>query len=191
MLSVYETSSYSQRIYSYDILKENSQYTMHRNPKLWYSGFLGVGYRYHDIYMNVLLLFSKGHEAVKLWNQSIDGWSDDQVKLLFIEDGENYWLVLFQEGSSILLKKDIGFIKCVPISDNYLKFKNRYEVKVIVRFAIYNTSSKASKKDNIPYDLRLLKKIKYAYGVEFLHYAEIPKDGTAFEAIGKVRNPDY
>jgi hypothetical protein len=164
---------------------------MHKSRKLWYSEFLGVGYRYHDIYMNVLLLFSKGAEAIKLWNQSIDGWSDDQVKLVFIEDGECYWLVLFQEGSSILLKKDIGFIKCVPMSDNYLKFKNRYEVKVIIRFAIYNAKSGTNEKANVPYDLRLLKKIKYAYGVEFLHYADIPKNGTAFEAISKVKDPVY
>jgi hypothetical protein len=164
---------------------------MNRSPKLWYSEFLGVGYRYHDIYMNVLLLFSDRSIAVKLWNRSIDGWADDQVKLMFIEDVENYWFILFQEGSSLLLKEDVGFIKCVPISNNYVKFKNRCELKVIVRFAIYSTRSRANEKENVSYDLRLLKKIKYAYGVEFLHYDDIPKHGTALEAIGKVKNSAY
>jgi hypothetical protein len=161
---------------------------MNKSPKLWYSEFLGIGYRYHDVYMNVLLLFSDRSAAVKLWNRSIDGWADDQVKLMFIEDGGNYWFILFQEGSSILLKEDIGFIKCVPISNNYLKFKNRYDLKVIVRFAIYSTSSRAKKNEDVSYDLRLLKKIKYAYGVEFLHYEDIPVHGTAYKAIGRVKN---
>jgi hypothetical protein len=67
-----------------------------------------------------------------------------------------------------------------------LKFKNRYELKVIVRFAIY--SSRAKKNEDASYNLRLLKKIKYAYGVEFLHYEDIPVDGTAYKAIGKVKN---
>jgi hypothetical protein len=172
-------------------VKEVVKHIMNNGPKLWYSEFLGVGYRYHDIYMNVLLLFSDRSVAVKLWNRSIDGWADDQVKLMFIEDGGNYWFILFQEGSSLLLKENIGFIKCVPISNNYVKFKQRYELKVIIRFAIYSTGSRTNKKENVSYDLRLMKKMKYAYGVEFLQYDDVPKYGIAYEGIGKVKYSAY
>lgn len=168
-------------------LKEIVKEIMNNGPSRWFSEFLGVGYRYHDIYMNVLLLFGDRTLAVRLWNKTIDGWADDQVRLLFIEDGDNYWFILFQEGSSLLLKENIGFIKCVPVSNNYVKFKNRYELKVIVRFAVYTSKSIANEKEGVSYDLRLLKKIKYAYGVEFLHYGDIHKNSTAFEAIGKVK----
>lgn len=157
---------------------------MNKGPNRWFSEFLGVGYTYHDIYMNVLLLFGDNRYAVGLWNETLGGWAEDQVRLKFIEHGDNYWLILFQEGSSLILKEDIGFIKCVPMSDNYVKFKNRYELKAIIRFAIYKRKSKAKEKE-LPYDVKLLKKIKYVCGVEFLHYDEIPKNSTAFEAINQ------
>lgn len=101
---------------------------MNKGPNTWFSEFLGIGYRYQDIHMNVLLLFGDTRLAIKLWNKTISGWADDQVRLVFVEQGDNYWFILFQEDAR-LLKGNMGFIKCVPMSHNYVKFKHRYELK--------------------------------------------------------------
>jgi len=156
-------------------------------PNKWYSKFLGVGYRYHDVDMNVLLLFGDRWFASGLWNKSIDGWADNQIKLMFVEENDHYWILLFQEGSSLLQKENMGFIKSIPISENYKKFKDRYEYRVILRFAIYNDKIERKKSNKSQYDIRLLKKIKYVYGVSFSHYKDISEHSFAFDAIAKAR----
>jgi hypothetical protein len=157
-------------------------------PDKWYTEFLGVGYRYHDVDMNVLLLFGNRRLAAAIWNKTIDGWADDKIKLMFIEEDAQYWLVLFHEGSSLLLKENTGFIKRVPLSTNYVKFKQRYDSKVILRFAIYNKIKSKPMENTAPlFNLSLLKKIKHVYGVGFFQYNEIPEKTTVFDAISGVR----
>lgn len=164
---------------------------MSANPDKWFSEFLGVGYRYHDIYMNVLLLFSNRISAARLWNKTIDGWADDQIKLQFVEENDQYWIILFHEGSSLLLKDPMGFIKKVPISKNYERFKTRFEDKIILRFAIYANKSKSNEVENAGYELNLLKKIKYVYRVEFLRYNDIPLNSIILETINAVKGSTY
>ena len=132
---------------------------MNANPDEWFSEFLGVGYRYHDIYMNVLLLFSSRISAARLWNKTVDGWADDQIKLQFVEEKDQYWFILFHEGSSLLLKDSIGFIKHVPKSKNYERFKTRFEDKIILRFAIYANKSNNKGVENAGYELNLQSRI--------------------------------
>jgi hypothetical protein len=59
--------------------------------KRWISDFLGVGYRYTDIFMNILILYSDRKKAIKIWNEDIHWWPDDQIILRFIEDNDYYW----------------------------------------------------------------------------------------------------
>jgi hypothetical protein len=163
---------------------------MNLTPDKWYSEFLGVGYRYHDVDMNVLLLFSNRRLAAAVWNKTVDGWADNQIRLIFVEDDDQYWLLLFHEGSSLLLKDNTGFIKRVPLSTNYVKFKQRYDSKVILRFATYDKiKSKPKDKDNSTpsFSVSLLKKIKHVYGVGFFQYNEIPEKTSILEAIKGVR----
>lgn len=160
---------------------------MSARPDNWFSEFIGVGYRYHDIYMNVLLLFSNRMSAGRLWNKTIDGWSDDQIKLLFVEENDQYWIIVFHEGSSLLLKDTIGFIKKVPKSNNYDRFKTRFEDKVILRFAIYNDKPKSKQGKSAGFELNLLKKMKYVYRVDFLQYEEIPPNDMIFKTINEVK----
>jgi hypothetical protein len=42
-----------------------------KQPIFWFNNFVGVGYRYHDIYMNVLPLFKDKRYAFKLWKKTI------------------------------------------------------------------------------------------------------------------------
>ena len=164
---------------------------MRVSPDKWFSEFLGVGYRYHDIYMNVLLLFSSRISAARLWNKTVDGWADDQIKLQFVEEKDQYWIILFQEGSSLLLKDSMGFIKHVPKSKNYERFKTRFEDKIILRFAIYAKKSKNKEVENVGYELYLLKKIKYVYRVEFLRFEEIPLNSIVLKIINEVKESSY
>ena len=164
---------------------------MSANPDKWFSEFLGVGYRYHDIYMNVLLLFSSRISAARLWNKTVDGWADDQIKLQFVEEKDQYWFILFHEGSSLLLKDSIGFIKHVPKSKNYERFKTRFEDKIILRFAIYANKSNNKGVENAGYELNLLKKIKYVYRVEFLRHEEIPLNSIVLKIINEVKESSY
>lgn len=161
------------------------------SPDKWFSEFLGVGYRYHDIYMNVLLLFSSRISAARLWNKTVDGWADDQIKLQFVEEKDQYWIILFHEGSSLLLKDSMGFIKHVPKSKNYERFKTRFEDKIILRFAIYAKKSKNKEVENVGYELYLLKKIKYVYRVEFLRFEEIPLNSIVLKIINEVKESSY
>ena len=65
--------------------------TVSSKPISWFGDFIGVGYRYHDIYMNVIPLFEDKMPAFRLWKKTIDWWPDDEIKLRFVEQGGSYW----------------------------------------------------------------------------------------------------
>jgi hypothetical protein len=86
------------------------------------------------------------------------------------------------------LKDNTGFIKRVPLSTNYVKFKQRYDSKVILRFATYDKIKSKPKDNSAPsFSVSLLKKIKHVYGVGFLQYNEIPEKTDISGAIKGVR----
>ena len=84
------------------------------NQITWLNNFIGVGYRYYDIYMNVFPMFEDKMYAFKLWKKTIEWWPDDQIKLRFIEGDGNYWFILY--GGSDYKDDNTGFVKNVPIS---------------------------------------------------------------------------
>jgi hypothetical protein len=151
----------------------------------WFNGFIGVGYRYYDIYMNVFPIFENKMYAFKLWNKTIDWWSDDQIKLRFIEGASNYWFILY--GGSKYKNDNTGFVKNVPISENYLRFKEGYEQKAIVRFGIYKENKKR-KDDDEKFDLELLKKSKSVYDIKFLQYYNLTSESIEWRCIQSNRS---
>ena len=154
-------------------------------PITWFNGFIGVGYRYYDIYMNVFPIFENKMYAFKLWNKTIDWWSDDQIKLRFIEGASNYWFILY--GGSKYKNDNTGFVKNVPISENYLRFKEGYEQKAIVRFGIYKENKKR-KDDDEKFDLELLKKSKSVYDIKFLQYYDLTSESIEWKCIQSNRS---
>lgn len=146
---------------------------------------MGVGYRYHDVYMNVFPLFSDKATAFKLWNKTIDWWPDDKIRLRFVEDGDNYWFILY--GGSEYKKDNTGFVKKVPMSENYSRFKAGYEKKATLRFGIYKENKDKKKKERDgsikKYDLEVLKKTKSVYDVAFLTIHELGKDSVELQCI--------
>jgi hypothetical protein len=159
--------------------------SMSNKPITWFNDFIGVGYRYYDIYMNVFPIFENKMYAFKLWNKTIDWWSDDQIKLRFIEGVSNYWFILY--GGSKYKNDNTGFVKNVPISENYQRFKEGYEQKAIVRFGIYKENKKR-KDDDEKFDLELLKKSKSVYDIKFLQYYDLTSESIEWRCIQTNRS---
>jgi hypothetical protein len=130
----------------------------------WFRDFIGVGYRYHDVYMNVIPLFEDKVPAYRLWKKTIDWWPDDKIKLRFVEQYDSYWLIIY--GGSIYKGDNTGFVKKVQASDNYKRFKAGYE-----------------KDDDRKYDLEILKKSKSVYDIAFLKYEELSPESIEWQCI--------
>jgi hypothetical protein len=136
----------------------------------WFKGFLGVGYRYHDVYMNVLLLFDNKKYAFNLWKKTIEWWADDEIKLRFVEDDKSYWFILY--GGSEYKDDNTGFVKNVPMSENYHRFKCGYEKKAILRFGVYKERNTQNEYQQM-FDLELLKRSKSIYDIKFIDYSAL------------------
>ena len=95
--------------------------------KKWISHFAGIGYRYTDIVMNILILYTDRKFALKTWNEYIHWWPDDQIILRFIEEKEDYWFILYQRGKNLLSKENIFFLNKSTFTQNYLMLKNNFE----------------------------------------------------------------
>lgn len=157
-----------------------------RPPITWFGDFMGVGYRYHDVYMNVFPLFEDKMAAFKLWKKTIDWWPDDEIKLSFVEEGDDYyWFILY--GGSDYTKDNTGFVKRVPISENYMRFKTGFEKRAMLRFGIYKENTDPKKKDRDgqmkKYDLEILKKSKYVYDITFRKVSDLPTDSVEWKCI--------
>ena len=167
--------------------------------KKWISDFLGVGYRYTDIYMNILILFTDRKSAIKTWNENIHWWPDDQIILRFIEDEDYYWFILHLQGKDLFSKENIGFLKKNQLTQNYLRFKKNYDEKTILRFALYKTvDKKIADKDqnnedaesesgkNTNYELNIFKRMKSIYDVKFLKINELDVNSFEYSLIKNV-----
>ncbi|HXG07164.1 MAG TPA: hypothetical protein VNI77_07555 [Nitrososphaera sp.] len=148
-------------------------------PAYWFKDFLGVGYRYHDVYMNVFPLFQDKMPAFRLWKKTIEWWPDDQIRLRFVEHNASYWFILY--GGSDYNKDNTGFVKKMPVSEYYERFKAGFEKKAILRFGIYKKNRK--KNDASDYDLEVLKKSKSVYDVAFLKYEDLDPNSVEWQCI--------
>jgi hypothetical protein len=158
----------------------------HNHTITWFNKFIGVGYRYYDIYMNVFPMFEDRMYAFKLWKKTIEWWPDDQIKLRFIEEDGNYWFILY--GGSEYKGDNTGFVKNIPISENYQRFKEGCENKATIRFGIYKENTKSKKKDDDEkFAIELLKKSKSVYDIKFLQCADVAFDSVEWDCICKNR----
>jgi hypothetical protein len=164
--------------------------------KKWISHFAGIGYRYTDIVMNILILYTDRKIAIKIWNENINWWPDDQIILRFIEDKEDYWFILYQKGKNLLSKENVGFFKKNPITQNYLRFKKNFDQKTILRFALYksvekNDTDKKNKDENKveessnkpTFEINIFKRMKTIYDVKFLKLDELEENSVELNLI--------
>lgn len=169
---------------------------MYKMEKRWISDFLGVGYRYTDIIMNVMLLYDDRKSAIKVWNENIHWWPDDQIVLRFIEDGDYYWFILYQRGKNLFSKENVGFFKRNELTQNYLRFKRNFDQKTILRFALYKsmenknndkhmieTNENVDKRNNPGFELNIFKRLKTVYDVKFQSMSELDINSVEYSLI--------
>ena len=112
----------------------------------WISDFLGVAYRYYDLRMNVVPLFSERKQAVNLWHDTIHWWNDHSIKIRFVETGDQYWFVM--GGDSTKPQTNKSFFKILDKSPNYERFKKGHDGEAYLRLGTYTKKFKNDVKDD-------------------------------------------
>ena len=102
----------------------------------WFDDFIGVAYRYYDLRMNVVPLFTDRKDAVKLWNDTIHWWVDPSIKIRFVESGNKYWFIMASETKHPDSNKSL--FKVLAKSENYERFKNGHDGEAYLRLGVYS-----------------------------------------------------
>jgi len=67
----------------------------------WFNDFIGVAYRYYDLRMNVVPLFSDFKDASKFWRETVHWWIDHSIKIRFVETGNDYWFIIGSDSKRV------------------------------------------------------------------------------------------
>lgn len=131
--------------------------------------------------MNIFPLFESKREAFDIWKKTVNWWPDDMIVLTFVETESKYWFILYCK--SPVLERNLGFVKSVPMSQNYQKFKQGVEKIAILRFGIYRAKKSKAQRENSEYDLELLKKTKMVYNIYFQHYEDLLPNSIEYDGV--------
>ena len=112
----------------------------------WMNDFLGVAYRYYDLRMNIVPLFSERKQAANIWHETIHWWNDHSIKIRFVETGDKYWFVMGGESSKP--KTNRYFFKILDQSPNYERFKKGHGGEAYLRLGTYTKKFKKDVKDD-------------------------------------------
>lgn len=180
----------------------------------WFDDFLGVAYRYFDLRMNVVPLFSNKQQASSMWLENVHWWADTDIKMRFVESGDQYWFILASESQKP--GHNTSFFKLLPKSENYLRFKKGHLGEAFLRFASYLEQEEKDVKDNsvcncghtkkdhdgkcasdgcgcskfATFELRLLKKKKTVTDIKFLEEKDVKDDSLSWNClyVNKYKN---
>ena len=111
----------------------------------WENEFLGVGYRYFDVRMNIVLVYPEFKPASKLWLETMHFWNDHSIKIRFIEIGDEYWFVMGADSRKPETNK--YFYKVLPKSENYERFIIGHEGTAYLRYGAYKEKQMDEVKD--------------------------------------------
>ncbi len=112
----------------------------------WFNDFLGVAYRYYDLRMNVVPLFSERKKATNFWRETIHWWNDHSIKIRFVETGNKYWFVMGGDSSRPQTNK--SFFKILDQSPNYERFKKGHGGEAYLRLGTYTKKFKKDVKND-------------------------------------------
>jgi hypothetical protein len=180
----------------------------------WYEDFLGVAYRYYDLRMNVVPLFSNRKQATDLWNETVHWWSDHDIKLRFVETGDKYWFIMASE--SRRPDHNRSFFKILQKSNNYERFKKGHMGEAYLRFGVFAQKEEKDVKDDAvcncghtkedhdgecqieqcecrkfeSFIVNLLKKKKTITDIKFLEEKDVKDDAVSWNClyINKYKN---
>lgn len=114
----------------------------------WFDDFVGVAYRYYDLRMNVVPLFTDRKKASALWHDVIHWWLDSSIKIRFVEIDDEYWFIMGSDSQRP--ESNLSFFKILPKSENYERFKNGHGGEAYLRLGVYVTKFRKNvKKDEL------------------------------------------
>ena len=119
---------------------------MSSSQVLWFDDFVGVAYRYYDLRMNVVPLFTDRKEASSLWHDTIHPWIDPSIKIRFLEFDDKYWFIMGSETQKP--DTNLSFFKELPKSENYERFKKGHGGEAYLRLGVYSQQSLDDAKKN-------------------------------------------
>jgi hypothetical protein len=178
----------------------------------WFNDFLGVAYRYYDLRMNVVPLFSERKQATNIWHEIMHWWNDHSIKIRFVETGDKYWFVM--GGDSRKPQTNMSFFKILDQSPNYERFKKGHGGEAYLRLGTYTKKFKKDVKNDAVCDcghikedhdeeadhddclvedckctkfesfqVNLLKKKKTITDIKFLQENEVKDDSLAWNCL--------
>ena len=182
-----------------------------QSPVPWFDDFVGVAYRYYDLRMNVVPLFTDRKEAASIWHDTIHPWVDPSIKIRFLEIDDKYWFVMGSDSQ----KNDtnLSFFKELEKSENYERFKKGHDGEAYLRLGVYAKKSLDDvKKDAVcsctheardhdegdgdaclfnectcktfsSFQVNLLKKKKIITDIEFLEEKDVKDDPLVWNCI--------
>lgn len=112
----------------------------------WFDDFVGVAYRYYDLRMNVVPLFTDRKESTAIWHDTIHWWVDPSIKIRFVEIGDDYWFIMGSDSQKP--DANMSFFKVLPKSENYERFKKGHEGEAYLRLGVYSKKSLDDVKKN-------------------------------------------
>lgn len=114
----------------------------------WFDGFIGVAYRYYDLRMNIVPLFTDRKEATDLWHDVIHFWVDPSIKIRFLETDDKYWFIVGSDSQRP--DTNTSFFKELPKSAHYQRFKEGHGGEAYFRLGVYTKQSLGdAKKDAV------------------------------------------
>ncbi len=110
-----------------------------QSPMPWFDDFVGVAYRYYDLRMNVVPLFTDRKEAASLWHDTVYPWVDPSIKIRFLEIDDKYWFIMGSDSKKP--DTNLSFFKELPKSENYERFKKGHGGEAYLRLGVYAKKS--------------------------------------------------
>lgn len=112
----------------------------------WFDDFVGVAYRYYDLRMNVVPLFTNRKQSASIWHDVIRWWLDPSIKIRFVETGDKYWFIMGSDSQKP--STDMSFFKILQKSENYERFKKGHGGEAYLRLGVYTNKLLTDVKKN-------------------------------------------
>jgi len=109
----------------------------------WFTSFLGLAYRYFDVKMNVVILLSNLNDGKSIWNEIINPWQNNSIKIRFVERQNQYLFIMYGYDN---FNNTTTFYKILPRSSNYDRFKLNCNNEAYVRLGIYTQKYQSESK---------------------------------------------
>lgn len=110
-----------------------------QSPVPWSDDFLGVAYRYYDLRMNIVPLFSDWKTATDMWHDIVYWWLDPSIRIRFVDSGDMYWFIMGSDSQKPA--SNLSLFKMLAKSENYERFRKGHGGEAYLRFGVYSKKS--------------------------------------------------